>query len=330
MILDTNLDQIAGPNVLRFCFSFLLAVGPLLYTYTGILTLPAYQVSRAHFIHFIPVSIEVGLQIALAIYSITKGQQVYQSLSYVCFKICVLVCSGISIFFYLKRSLLLIKSYERSLADYFSDHSHLTLQWLNGLVRYMRILWIFWIAFECCFIVFWHFQLHFVAVYLVLYLLMIIMTYSTYWIGIKGFQASTSLSEKRFTLAKKAPSANFYANANPADVNRLIERLEHAMKEENLYRDENLSLQMLSEKIDENANLISYVLNNSLNQSFYDYVNRYRVEAVKSKMADPKYAHLKLLEIAFECGFNSKATFNRAFKKVTGSSPTAYRASDQS
>jgi AraC-like DNA-binding protein len=184
----------------------------------------------------------------------------------------------------------------------------------------------FWIAFECCFIVFWYFQLHFAAVYLVLYLLMIIMTYSTYWVGIKGFQASASLSEKRFTLAKKAPSANFYANANAADVNRLIERLEHAMNEENLYRDENLSLQKLAEKIDENPNLVSYVLNNSLNQSFYDFVNQHRVNEVKAKMADPKYAHLKLIEIAFECGFNSKATFNRSFKKLTGHSPTSYRA----
>jgi AraC-like DNA-binding protein len=329
MVLDTNLDQIAGPNLLRFCFSFLLAVGPLLYIYTGILTMPGFQVNRAHIIHFIPVSIELGLQIALAIYSITEGQQVYQSLPYLCLKMFVLVGSGISIFFYLKRSLLLIKSYERSLADYFSDHSHLTLQWLNGLIRYMRVLWMFWIAFECCFIVFWHFQLHFVTIYLVLYLLMIIMTYSTYWIGIKGFQTSGSLSEKRFSSTTKTPSQNFYAKTTAAEINALVERLERAMTQERVYRDENLSLQMLAEKINENPNLVSYVLNNSLHQSFYDYINQHRVEEVKSRMADPKYAHLKLIEIAFECGFNSKATFNRAFRKVTGASPTAYRRSDQ-
>lgn len=327
MILDTNLDQIAGANVLRFCFSFLLAIGPLLYIYTGILTIPAYQITRAHLIHFIPVSIEFTLQIALLIYSIKKGQQVYQSSVYVYFKIFELACSGASILFYLQGSLRLIKSYERSLADHFSDHSHLTLQWLNGLIWYMRVLWTSWIAFECCFILFWHFQLHFVTVYVVLYVLMIVMTYSTYWIGIKGFQASASLSEKRFTLLiKKTPSPNFYANANAADVNRLIERLERAMKEEKQYRDENLSLQILAEKINENPNLVSYVLNNSLNQSFYDFVNQHRVDEVKAKMADPKYAHLKLIEIAFECGFNSKATFNRVFKKLTGTSPTAHRS----
>jgi AraC-like DNA-binding protein len=224
---------------------------------------------------------------------------------------------------------MLIKSYERSLADYFSDHSHLTLQWLNGLIRYMRTLWMFWIGFECCFIIFWHFQLHFVAVYIVLYLLMIIMTYSTYWIGIKGFQASGSLSEKRFVLARKPPSQNFYAKTNDADVKTLAERLDRAMKQEKLYHDENLSLQTLAEKLNENPNLVSYVLNNSLNQSFYDYINQHRVDEVKSKMADPKYAHLKLIEIAFECGFNSKATFNRAFKKLTGTSPTAYRTNDK-
>jgi AraC-like DNA-binding protein len=328
MILDTNLDQIAGPILLRFCFSFLLAIGPLLYLYTNILTVPDYQISRAQLIHFIPVSFELVVQFALAWYSIVQDQQVYQSLFYVAFKMVALICSGVSIFIYLKKSLLLIENYERSLADQFSEHTHLTLQWLNGLVRYTRVSWMFWLAFECCFILFWHFQLHFVAVYVVLYLLMIIMVYSTYWIGVKGFQASGSLSEKRFNPGK-APSQNFYAKTNAAEVKTVIERLEHAMKQEKLYRDENLSLQMLAERINENPNLVSYVLNTGLNQSFYDYINQHRVEEVKSKLADPKYAHLKLIEIAFECGFNSKATFNRAFKKVTGTSPTVYRTGDQ-
>ena len=69
---------------------------------------------------------------------------------------------------------------------------------------------------------------------------------------------------------------------------------------------------------------LSKVVNSGLDKNFNDFVNGYRVEAVKNKMSDPSTAHLTLLGIAYECGFNSKATFNRAFKKHAGVSPSAF------
>jgi putative ABC transport system permease protein len=56
-----------------------------------------------------------------------------------------------------------------------------------------------------------------------------------------------------------------------------------------------------------------------------DYVNELRIEEVKRKMDDPACSHIKIIEIAYECGFNSKATFNRVFKKLTGKPPTEYK-----
>ncbi|MEL6485381.1 MAG: helix-turn-helix domain-containing protein, partial [Bacteroidota bacterium] len=55
-----------------------------------------------------------------------------------------------------------------------------------------------------------------------------------------------------------------------------------------------------------------------------DFVNLYRIEAFKDKVGDAAHEKLSLLGIAYECGFNSKATFNRVFKKLTNSSPTEY------
>lgn len=57
---------------------------------------------------------------------------------------------------------------------------------------------------------------------------------------------------------------------------------------------------------------------------FNDYINGYRVEEYLQKIATPQYQHLTLLAVAFECGFNSKTTFNRAFKKMTGKAPSAF------
>ena len=63
----------------------------------------------------------------------------------------------------------------------------------------------------------------------------------------------------------------------------------------------------------------------SHNISFFDFINSYRVEEVKKQLADTAMANRNILGIALDCGFNSKATFNTAFKKFTGMTPSAYQ-----
>ncbi len=96
------------------------------------------------------------------------------------------------------------------------------------------------------------------------------------------------------------------------------------METEKPWLDPELTLSDLAEKIGLNATQLSFLVNNGFNQNFNDFVNTYRVEAVKHKMGTTDFQHLSLLGIAFECGFNSKATFNRAFKKLTGSAPSQF------
>ncbi|XOV93626.1 MAG: helix-turn-helix domain-containing protein [Bacteroidota bacterium] len=72
------------------------------------------------------------------------------------------------------------------------------------------------------------------------------------------------------------------------------------------------------------ANQFSQLLNEGFNQNFAEFVNAYRLEAFKQKVADPKNNHLTLLAIAYDSGFNSKTVFNTYFKKVMGQTPKAY------
>jgi AraC-like DNA-binding protein len=69
---------------------------------------------------------------------------------------------------------------------------------------------------------------------------------------------------------------------------------------------------------------VSEVINNGFNKNFNDFVNSYRVNAFKSMLEENKHEQLSLLGLAHECGFNSKATFNRVFKKLTHYSPSEY------
>ena len=93
---------------------------------------------------------------------------------------------------------------------------------------------------------------------------------------------------------------------------------------EKCYLNPELTLSELATKLDTNTSVLSAVINSGFGKNFNDFVNEYRVEAFKRKAAKPDSKHLTLLAIAFDCGFNSKATFNRAFKKVTDVSPKAF------
>ena len=103
-----------------------------------------------------------------------------------------------------------------------------------------------------------------------------------------------------------------------------IARLRSFMEQEKAYLNPDLTLTELAQQTGMNTAQLSFVINNGLGKNFNDFINQYRVEAVKSSLQDPSLAHLSLLGVAFECGFNSKTTFNRAFKKLTGNAPSGY------
>jgi AraC-like DNA-binding protein len=105
------------------------------------------------------------------------------------------------------------------------------------------------------------------------------------------------------------------------------ERIRRALEDEQLYLNATLTLAELSAHTGLAPRLISFTVNNGFGQSFNDLVNGYRVEAVKRRLANPAdVARLTLLGIAFECGFNSKTTFNRIFKQFTGVAPSEFNA----
>ncbi len=93
------------------------------------------------------------------------------------------------------------------------------------------------------------------------------------------------------------------------------------LQNERLYEDPELSLTQMAKQLKTNVSIISKVINQGFQQNFNDFINNYRIEAVKEKLKAGEQKKQTLLGIAYDCGFNSKATFNRAFKKVTGSSP---------
>jgi AraC-like DNA-binding protein len=84
-------------------------------------------------------------------------------------------------------------------------------------------------------------------------------------------------------------------------------------------------LALLSTLANTSAKKVSEVLSTRLKTNFNDLVNSYRVEEVKAKLISPQFSHLTIFGIALESGFASKSSFNRAFKKNTGFTPSEYK-----
>lgn len=105
----------------------------------------------------------------------------------------------------------------------------------------------------------------------------------------------------------------------------ITEKLYCIMINDEEWKNPNLSLQILADKIDVSNKILSYVINRMHGANFYRYINTYRVQECKDRLSQDKYSDKTILEIAFAAGFNSKNTFNSAFKKETGMSPTEYR-----
>jgi len=103
-------------------------------------------------------------------------------------------------------------------------------------------------------------------------------------------------------------------------------KLTKYMLQSKVYLDTELSLDDLAHKIKIPKHHITQLLNDRVHKNFYSFINEYRIEEAMKKLRDPD-VDVNMLSLAFDCGFNSKSSFNSYFKKITGVTPSAYRKS---
>lgn len=113
------------------------------------------------------------------------------------------------------------------------------------------------------------------------------------------------------------------------ELAQLHEKLVAVMDREKPYMNRKLNLTELSRVTTIRENQLSQVFSQYLNSSFYDFVSQYRLSEVEQRLQDPKFAHLKIISLAEDCGFNSKAAFYKIFKEKHAKTPTQYLKSIQ-
>jgi AraC-like DNA-binding protein len=120
---------------------------------------------------------------------------------------------------------------------------------------------------------------------------------------------------------KKSLVKQRFSNEN---LIQLKSRLTRLMEAERLFLNNELGLPDLAEEMAISVHDLSYLLNEGFGMNFFQFINTYRIKEAKRLLLSEKYKHLNILGIAYNAGFNSKTTFNTAFKKETGLSPSQY------
>ena len=157
-----------------------------------------------------------------------------------------------------------------------------------------------------------------------------------YIIGYKGLKQPLIFSQKdsiefqnqQEQLTPVRNTEKYIKSKLPAEkAEEHLNSLLHIMETKKLYTNENLKLRDIADELSVSTHHLSQVINEKLDQNFFDFINSYRVEAARKMLIDKKYEHLTILGIAFEVGFNSKSSFYNTFKKYFNVSPTQYKSS---
>ncbi len=227
---------------------------------------------------------------------------------------------------YLAFSLQLYFTYKKKIKNYFSNTYKLELNWIRNFLYIYSFLFLYGILqqfvilsiVELSWIQKWWYQ--FFSALAVIY------------IGIKGyFTDTTSLEGLDFQLLGILQKSRgikegsvWHSKHENKGLENQKERLSQFMEAQRPYLNPDLNLKEMAQELRMSRGQLSEVINIGFGKNFNDFINTYRINLVKDMLKAGRHKKLSLLGIAYECGFNSKATFNRVFKKFTNSSPTEF------
>ena len=150
----------------------------------------------------------------------------------------------------------------------------------------------------------------------------VMMAVFIYLVGYHGYNKAPNLKPRN---NKKYERSGLTEQASGV----LLSQLKKYMLNEKPFLDSNLKLNQLAEKVGISHHTLSQLINEQLGQNFSDFLNSYRIEEAKTLLARPRNQGDKIIDIAYQSGFNNKVTFNTAFKKTTGLSPSSFKGRQQ-
>ncbi len=236
---------------------------------------------------------------------------------------------------YLVATLRLLKKHKVSIRKIFSYEENISLNWLRILAFLLVLLWI--IVSSLVAYVYYLDATTSIAMLPEDHMMLDMQGQSAFvafvfLLGFFGIRQQVIYSiplrkEEVLTLKANTNSAsNRYGKSGlkSGDSATHLKMLLQYMEEEKPYLNGKLSLKEVAEKMNISTNHLSQVINENLEKNFFDFINGYRVNLAKEKMSDPLNKKYTILSLAYDCGFNSKSSFNAIFKRYEGLTPSEF------
>lgn len=323
-------------------FQHLFLFGPIVFFYVSSLLNPQFKLNKKMKWHFMPAVLYLLFSIVIVVYDkLIVGKYYFlENQEDPDFSTVYQIGGFVSMIFYFIASLKYYQKYKTTIESLMSNTAAFLFGWIrNFLIAFLVILvaWlcvaVFGLFFEVKFTFSWWYFLGFAI--------------CCYYIAIAGYSnsveaklffKSTFFSQKERFILK--PISTGLLPRPPEDyeeielteeeipvTNEFAEwktKLEALMQKEQSYLNPDLSLFDLAKSLSTNVSFLSKVINQSFQLNFNDWVNKYRIEAFIELVKAGAHKTNTILSLAYDSGFNSKPTFNRAFKKITGITPQQF------
>jgi AraC-like DNA-binding protein len=337
-----------------------LVQGPFLFLYTASLTNQLPDRKKRWLIHFIPAALCYLYLIRFFI--LPPAQKIYifqhKGVGYESFQLVNLVAIVISGITYVCWSLLLLRRHRKAILDEFSYTEKINLRWLQFLIYGIAFIWILVLASDevlfagvVLFVVLiGYFGITQPGIFTSRQANVSSNPSGRQEIGatiqsgiasagqsmenspirqesdaVSADTVSNEQSNMRLTRDDPSEKRKYMKSGLSAEMaENLHNRLAQLMETEKLFTESELSLSELASRLNTLPNYLSQVINDKEGKNFYDYINKLRIEEFKRLVSRPENRKYTLLSLSYDCGFNSKSSFNKNFKKVTGQSPSEY------
>ncbi len=312
---------------------FSLAFAPTVWFYLRAQINRTFRFSGKDWIHFLPYFTYVAIGIFVFLSGPTTVDAFQNGKYAIVFIVIERLAIWTSYIYYFSQSLKLYKSYRAWAENQFSNQETISFIWLRNFIyiivigEIFRWIW-YWmdVALDLKFEEDWWWQLLTIMI--------------TLYVGIEGYAQQqpnnltfdpnhttnkSSLPEIKHLITEPIQDETIKEETplnNDIDYAPWEVKLLELMTNEKPYLDAELSLTDLAKKLKTNTRILSAVINQCFGKNFNDFVNEYRVTEFERLAKSKDYKNLTILAIAYDCGFNSKATFNRSVKKLRQVSPS--------
>ena len=305
-------------------------IGPLVYFYIASVTNPSLKLNWKDSVHLVPAFLCFMESLPTYFSSLDQKMLMLNSTLIqheIRFQFSILVGVGLV---YLVYSIQLLKNFEARIKQQYSSIDKWQLGWLKVCLLATSVTWAACLSYS------------FIGIsQKSMFIFGIAFAGTTYLMAFTAIRRSILFNPILDKLElTQLPDSTYIENMTENDLVKRYDwseeeykdrkdKIANAMTEQKLYHNNKLRLRDLAETINVPEYIVSQIINIGFKKNFFDFVNSYRVQEAQKLLAKTNKADLNIIEVAYEVGFNSKSTFNSAFKRLVGRTPTEYRSNPE-